>query len=595
MPYLERRVNLNAVNAPLSEVFKDISQQCGVVFSYTQFDDKRKVTVTSNKRPLRLVLNDVLKESGCSYKLKDKYIILKCDKPAPSRTLQGYIYDLGDSSVVRGASVYMRQNKFSAVSNQYGYFKLSYPDEKTNLELTVARENYYDTTLVIYNSLKNEVVIYLYPKPVFHDSLIVPHAPLVSADTTLRASTMDTMAIATPGYFNYFMKLFGKVNTSFRNIKDTLFSNVALTFVPYLSTNRLLSVNTVNKVSFNVLIGYSKGVRAFELGGLLNIDNGDVKYAQIAGIANIVNGNVKGVQIAGITNLNSGNTKAVQIAGITNANKGAFEGISMAGINTIGSHGFHGVSISGISNLEREQFKGLQLSGITNIARSCHGIQVAGISNFTDTLKGIQLAGIVNRAVVSRGLQVSAVINQSLYMAGMQIGLLNYADTASGIPIGLLSFVKKGLHQLEIATDESQFITAGFRTGVDKFHNIIFAGANYSGLGLYTYGYGFGTSFKVHKRLLLGADLSAQALFNNETTDLYINTLNKLQLRVDYKIARWFVLSLGPVLNVQVSDMADPLYAKKYSKLSPYSFYNRSEGGFNTRIWIGAKLAVKFF
>lgn len=580
---------------PITEVFKSISQQCGVVFSYTQFDDKRKVTFSSNKRPLRLVLNDVLKETGCSYKLKDKYIILKCDKATPSRTLQGYIYDLGDSSVVKGASVYMRQYKFSTVSNQYGYFKLSYPDEKTNLALTIARENYYDTTLVIYNNVKNEVVIYLYPKQAFHDSLIVPHAPLVNADTTLRLTSMDSIVIATPGYFNYFMKLFGKVNTSFRNIKDTLFSNVALTFVPYLSTNRLLSVNTVNKVSFNLLIGYSKGVRAFELGGLLNIDNGDVKYAQIAGIANIVNGNVNGVQIAGITNLNSGNTKAVQLAGITNANKGSFEGISIAGINTISDHGFHGISVSGISNLEREKLKGLQLAGITNIARSCKGFQIAGISNLTDTLKGMQLAGIVNRATVSRGLQVSALINQSRHMAGMQIGLLNYADTASGIPIGVLSFVKKGLHQLEIATDESRFVTAGFRTGVDKFHNIIFVGANYSGLDLYTYGYGLGTSFKVHKRVMLGADLCAQALFAKETTDLYVNTLNKLQLRVDYRITKWFALSLGPVLNVQVSDMTDPLYAAKYSKLSPYNVYNKSGEGINTRIWIGAELSVKFF
>lgn len=595
IPYLERQVSLQVSNVPLSEIFKTISQQSGVVFSYTQFNDKRQVTINCNHRPLRLVLNEVLKETGCRYKLKGKYIILKCDKPTPQKTLQGYIYNLKDSTVVQGASVYIRQNKFSTVSNQYGYFKLSYPDEKINLSLTIARENYYDTTLVLYHHLNHEAIIYLYPKPVSRDSISQSNLPLVLADTLSPSLTHDSVMVVTPGYVNDFMKIFSKVNTSFRNIKDTLFSNIALTVVPYLSTNRLLSVNTVNKVSFNILIGYSKGVRAFEFGGLINIDNGDVKYTQIAGLSNIVNGNVKGVQMAGITNLNSGNTNAIQVAGITNANKGFFEGVSIAGISTIGNHGFKGISISGISNLEKEQFTGLQLAGITNIARSNFGLQIAGISNLTDTLHGLQIAGVVNYARKSQGLQVSGLINKSHYMSGMQIGLLNFADTTSGIPVGLLSFVKKGVHQLEVSTDETQFVTVGFRTGVDKFHNIIFGGVNYSGSEIYSSGYGLGTSFKIHPRLLLGADLSSQILFAKNSTAFNANTLNKLQIRLDTKIAPWLTISFGPVLNVQVSDMSDPLFKTNYSRVSPYSLYSKTDQGFNMKMWVGAKLALKFF
>jgi len=79
-PYLERLVTLNVKEQRVAEIFKSITEQTTVVFSYTSFNDQQKITKNYDHLPLSTVLNDLMKDLSFSYTLKGKYIIIRCEK-----------------------------------------------------------------------------------------------------------------------------------------------------------------------------------------------------------------------------------------------------------------------------------------------------------------------------------------------------------------------------------------------------------------------------------------------------------------------------------------------------------------------------------
>ena len=161
-PYLERLVTLTANKQTVAELFKSISAQTSVVFSYSQpFNDKQQLSLVCKNKPLRLVIAEILKSSNCSYKIKDKYIIIKCNnKPSvPTSKIIGYIYSAYDSLIIPQASIYIKQDKHSAVTNNFGFFELIFSNNSTHISVSVAKEWYNDTTIIIHKNAKQEVAI----------------------------------------------------------------------------------------------------------------------------------------------------------------------------------------------------------------------------------------------------------------------------------------------------------------------------------------------------------------------------------------------------------------------------------------------------
>lgn len=597
VPYLERTVTIHANNRSLAELFRLISDQTAVVFSYSQsFNDKAKTNLNCTKKPLRLVLNELLKETGCTYKSKDKFLILKCGaKPLPPPSvITGYIYNAQDSSVVANASIYVKQTRHSAQTNDYGFFSLSYSNKLPSISVSFARENYYDSTLVIYNKQKQEVVLYLYPRYPKKDSVVETVLIPESKDSVIVGTKKDTVLVPQKRFFSDFWKPLKTFNTNLKNISDTLFSDFAISLVPYVNTNRLLSINTVNKISFNVIAGYSKGVRAFELGGVLNIDNGDVGYAQIAGVANIVSGHVEGAQAAGIMNFNNQSMKGAQVAGVININRGNVNGVQVAGVGNISSKTTDGVQLAGIFNTSGRQTTGVQLSGIVNATRSLKGVQLTGIANMTDTLKGVQVSGLINLSGQMQGVQLASVFNRAAYVNGVQFGLFNVADSSSGVSVGLFNYVRKGYHKLEINTDELLFGNISFGTGTQKLYTIFTAGINYAQPTLVTYGYGLGTGFTIKKNLGFSATVVAQQIQHTEDGLFRSNLLGRAYVGLEYKCHPKFRIGLGPTLNIYTPNTSEVANSDLLNDIPAYRLAE-STAPDNLRIWLGGKLSFKFF
>jgi hypothetical protein len=632
-PFLERPVTLNVSNQTYVEVFKTISNQTGVVFSYNpqQFNDKQTITLNVRNKPLRWVMTELLKPLPCTYTIKKKYIIIKCEAqkpPAKKSTfiISGYLVSAADSSKIINASIFVKATRESALTDSFGFFQLTASKSSSPVHISIAKERFIDTAIEVAGGADTELWLYLLPAvkkvklvetPVLQDTL----SPEI--DSIPQLITADSNAIEKPT--SKFWEKQKKLNANLRNIRDTLFSKVSFSLVPAISTNKLLSFNTVNKFSFNILIGKSREVNGFELGGLINYDYGNVKYAQMAGLANIVAGdakyfqaggllnsvlgNVEGAQFGGLYNKVGLHTEGAQFGGVFNHSKTVYGaqfggiynavtdtiyGAQFGGIFNYAKNGINGAQFGGIFNMAH-RVNGLQVGGIYNTADSVNGVQIAGIINTAKNIAGVQIGGIANTANTVQGTQIAGMVNYAKVLKGVQIAPFNFADSCTGLPIGVFTYVKTGYHKIELMFDELQITTLGFRSGVDKLHNVFFAGINnFNTEKLWTYGYGLGSYIKLTPKKGLLIDASAQQLQNTKITEIKLNLLNRYSVSYTYLFAKKFNVAFGPSINLLTQDYTDLSFSNAFTAIAPHTFADVTTGNTRFRAWLGAKVSLKF-
>jgi hypothetical protein len=347
---------------------------------------------------------------------------------------------------------------------------------------------------------------------------------------------------------------------------DTIYVPIQVSFFPYMGTNGMQSGQAINDVSFNILGGYSAGTRAFELGGLFNINRGDMTGVQLAGLFNQVGGQVDGVQLAGVFNSNLSQVKGVQLAGTANFTTGSVDGV--------------------------------QLAGVMNFSpKSVKGVQVAGALNFTaDEMEGTQLGGLANFAAKSvKGTQISP-FNYASKVQGFQLGVFNYADSMSGVPVGLISFVRTGYHTVELSYNEVLPLNIALRTGKREFYNILFAGMRpeISEEVTWAFGYGVGTSPRLGNRLYLNIEASAEQLNRGNVEAL--NLVNRLFVGLDFQAANKMGLFVGPTLNYRVYDTAYTGHPELFTFFAPQIHRERTHvEDLASQLWWGFRAGVRFF
>jgi hypothetical protein len=274
-------------------------------------------------------------------------------------------------------------------------------------------------------------------------------------------------------------------------------------------------------------------------------------------------GTLKGMQMAGIFNNNFKEAKGIQAAGIMNNSFSDFTGLQVAGIGNGGFKTVKGSQIAGIYNFTAKDITGLQIAGIMNIAGGrSNAAQVAGIVNYAHTVKRFQ------------------------------IGLVNISDSCEGIPIGYFSFVQKGYHTIELGATETGILSASFRTGVTKFHNIFSIGLpiTKANKGIWTYGYGIGTSKKINEKNSLDIDLSYTKL--NKGRNLSApNNIYTLYVGLDKRLSPHSSFSYGLTLNDYILDPVNYDF-EDFKNFAPYTIY-KSLSKYQNNMWIGLKLGLR--
>lgn len=599
-PLLERTITLTLQQERLDIALTRISQQGGFTFSYNPsiVDISRIVNFNFAGQTVREVL-EILFEGSIQYKVRGNYIILTKAINSGAQTYSGYVVDEATGKRLKNVSVYDPLTMSSAVTDEYGFFQIQI-DKPTaeEVKLAVARREYGDTVVYVSPSRKGLLRI-----PMDFDE-----------------ERMNTLADSVAEKLRRFWhtKVLAPENVNIRNIQDTLYRTTQVSFWPFIGTNHTLSGNVINDYSFNIFGGYALGVKKLEIGGLFNIDRGDVHGTQLASIFNAVGGKSHGFQAAGIANLNLDSVKGVALAGIANVSWAGNEKFSGAGIINFTHGRSAGVHLAGVGNFTLGEQQGTHLAGIYNFAtRSSGPVQLAGVMNFTagdhkggqgagivnfaaGNVNGAQVGGILNFAAKKlTGAQVSGVLNYATNVRGVQVGLVNIADSVAGVPIGFFSFVMEGYHQLEFAADEVFYLNASFRTGVHHFYNIFTAGVKPSTFDdeqtYWTAGYGVGTAPKLSRKLRLNADITANQIFSGYTLDA-LNIVSKLYAGIEYHPARKFGLIAGVTLNSHFTDTNYTEYPELFTDYKPTilheTVYNNN---INVKMWLGAKVGVRFF
>ena len=355
-----------------------------------------------------------------------------------------------------------------------------------------------------------------------------------------------------------------------------------VTFFYPLGTNGT-ATHYVNNFSFNVLYGVNGGVNGGEIGGLVNSNLGHVNGVQIAGLANLDGGAANGLLLAGIGNFVKDTSNSLCFAGIS---------------NVIGGSAF-GLQVAGISNTVNGDFLGGQFAGIANVVHgNSNGIQVGGIANITSgNVKGAQVSGISNVAGGNLDGAQLGLINRAKVVNGFQLGLINVCDSVGkGVPLGLISFVKKGYHSLELEVGESIYGNLNFKLGVDRLYTVFKAGwTTNAGEQYWSYGLGLGTKVNFTDRINLSVDATGNQIVH-DTYSPKLDLLAKLDVKLRFNLGKHFTIFGGPSVNGYFSEH-DPDTETSALKV-PYSIHTWDWWNSNGQsyLWVGLNggIAVNF-
>lgn len=575
---LEKRINLKVTNQPLDETLQKIGNTGGFSFSYSpdMIDVKSRVSIQAENRTIREILVAIFKDK-VTFKERRRYIILQkkpeTEKPQEIENfdLNGYIIDNKTGKKLANASIYEPVTLASAVSNQFGYYKIRLPAAKSSLRLEVRREDYIGKSIAIPTRKDTYLQILLNPdtlKPIsgkmathtpvqvdsLHTRVTIPQFEVAKVDlprdTMFIDSSASGRAITWADYQslrqkyrrvqNKFVSAFASAKQAVhtRNIEDTLHAPFQASVLPFLGTNHGLSGNIVNDYSINLIAGYSLGVSKFEVGSVINVVRGNVTGFQLAGVSNVVGNNVTGFQYANVLNMTLGN------------------------------------------------FKGFQGTHLLNyIGRNLTGFQVAGVGNVVvGELHGYQFSAGYNYANTVR--------------SGHQIGAVNYADSSATIPFGLFSWVRSnGYRRYEFSTDEFNYFNTAFKTGVSRFYNIFNLGFN--GLAkdkpIVTIGYGFGTAQALGKGWTANADFTGSLVILEQDSSGDIGQgLVRFALGMEKKIGSRFALFAGPSLTTFFAQDSGLINPEGKKGISPVWVGKKPDGTTTIYGWIGFQAGIRF-
>lgn len=557
----ERSVTIDLQKVTVNEGLSQINALEGVKLSYNPDHMADKVVTQSfQNQPIEEVLTAVL-GTGFNFKYRGSYIIIQPKGNQVKRhtvKLSGAVKDAQTGETIKDATVYEVNKLNATLTDKRGHFDLVVSAKTDYTTFAISRENYQDTIIRV--QYVSDMSVSLEPQK------------------KEKSRIADRFEIESKKLVKFFTPKKSRKNVRNVAMQEERFFQFSV--VPMVGTNGMLSGQVKNNLSLNLLAGYAYGVNGIELGGFFNIDRKEMNGVQIGGFGNATGGESRGVQLGGFINTTKGYTKGVQGAGFFNLVTDSIAGTQAAGF----------VNIS-------KRMRGAQAAGFVNLSiGKITGVQAAGFTNLSKEVKGAQLSGFLNVAKETEGAQVSGFLNVTKKLKGIQLGLINIADTVeSGVPIGLFSFVRKGMHQLALEHNEFMPYNVSFRAGVPKFYSVVTAGIDPGQDNLWNYGLGLGTQLKLKNKWYGNIELVAHHIQNpdRDSKEDHLNLLNRLNFNVGYQIGKHLSVNAGPVLNLYLTNIYDPS-TDTFGDIQRSGFYEKRNNNRYVLAWVGYALSVRF-
>ncbi len=140
-------VNIQGKNMTLAQVFKDLQKQTGFIVFYNNniLDDKERIDIHFVHAEVKQVMDYVTSDRGLTYIIKDRFILLKRDKPGKSSILSSSEKDLNNTFVredttitgtvknaagepLIGVSVSLKGTHTGAITDVHGSYSIKVPD-----------------------------------------------------------------------------------------------------------------------------------------------------------------------------------------------------------------------------------------------------------------------------------------------------------------------------------------------------------------------------------------------------------------------------------------------------------------------------------
>jgi hypothetical protein len=595
VPVLKREVSMSLEDASLERVLVILANEADFNFSYNSkiINVDTLISIHVENSTVKDVL-DVILDKETTYKVSGNHLILikeipkgERDKKNVKHEIKGYIYDAESGKALVNVSVYDPAGLVAALSDSMGYYNLIVPTKYEQLNLFYSKKNFYDTLIIVSPSDQS---IDIQMSRQYPDYDVPPIERIQPATYTL---------VEEVGIVQKFVAQDQRVQAENIDIIETRVGQISIW--PNVGTNLKMSGQVENRLSLNILAGYSAGVKGVEVGGLVNIDRKNVSGLQIAGIGNVVGGTTTGAQVSGIFNNNRQDVKGLQLTGISNVILDTMRGVQIAGISNVLRGTMHGWQVSGISNFTTESVEGVQISGISNYTKkdvdvlqvagvfnigenvngfqisglinaarkNAGGWQIAGLSNYAKTVRLSQLAGLGNIASERvKGAQISLLFNYAKYVDGGQFSFINIADSVGGIPIGFISIVRKGYHKIELSAEEVLYANFTYKLGVRRFYNMFTVGIQPGSEGpIWGFGYGIGGQIGT-RRAVVSLDLKGTQIMEDVNVQAF-NVSFRFSPLVGIRIVKRLSFFLGPALNLHVSDLKDPLTGEFLTNIAP--------------------------
>ncbi len=181
----EKKIKLNIQNRSLQFVFREISHQTGLFFTYDAnlIDAKEKKTIQINNLSLKQSLDSILNRDDLAYTLIDKNIVIfrnnpiiipvGNDKKLKFFRLTGVVKDLSDNAPLPFATIVLHGTNRGTLSNEKGAFSFSIPVDNENPILVLSMIGYENKHFVVDYSDKEDLIIKLKPRYISIEEVII--------------------------------------------------------------------------------------------------------------------------------------------------------------------------------------------------------------------------------------------------------------------------------------------------------------------------------------------------------------------------------------------------------------------------------------
>jgi hypothetical protein len=623
---LERKISIKVIKQSMSRTLGLIEETANFHFSYNSnvVKGNKVVSIMAENRSVREILDQLFNHELVYQQIGTHLILQK--KPIAKTTqidassgqpnkynylITGYIRNSQSGDGILGSSIYEKQTLSGTVSSDYGYYRLAVVSKSPSIYVKYTRKDYRDTLVNVKFQNNGLIEMHMSLQSIFPSELQTETdspfvaSPIITDTLNTDSNTQSVIAwtdtnsvikkikIEDTRVGKWFVGTVQKLNE--KNIRDSFQRDWQISLLPGIGTNGVLSGLVQNRLSINLIGGYNGSLDGAEFGGFLNVLKSNMHGAQFSGFGNVVGGDVIGAQFAGFFNHNLSSMHGIQCAGFYNMNHGNVNGIQMAGFMNINTKEIEGIQGAGFMNVSRS-LNGIQAAGFMNLSNRSRGTQLAGFMNASGEKSQLfQAAGFMNVANEIQGMQVAGFLNVARKVQGMQLGIINIADTVNGFMFGIFNFVRNGIHQIELSTNESNQFGLAYRSGMEKLHSITLINTqnlNSDSGTIITYGYSLGSNIKLSKHFYINAAIGSRHMTIDFRSN-HLNLHNRLDLGLEYRIFKGLSIFASGSLNHLINDKNDGNYHKHFKNFGADAIWSH-EARFAQKVYSGFQFGVRF-